>query len=77
VRRHVAAFLDATCRVVPKRGHARALQGSLAAESAAPLGLDPILVCNATKMPRLRRWNDESGRQNKTIPAENYNQRKK
>jgi len=26
VRQHVAAFLDATCRVEPKRGRVRALQ---------------------------------------------------
>ena len=31
VRRHVAAFPAATCRVEPKRGHVRALQSSLAA----------------------------------------------
>jgi hypothetical protein len=29
VRRHIAAFLDATCRVGPKRGHVRALQSRM------------------------------------------------
>jgi hypothetical protein len=37
LRRLDAAFLDATCRVVSKRGHIRALQNALRLCAFAPL----------------------------------------
>src|ERR1019366_6624188 len=47
VRRHVAAFLDATCRVGPKRGNVRALQSRIPNSAWATVSF-PVFILGWT-----------------------------